>query len=276
MITFKIIQSPDNESHELIDTEGHAYSVEIGKHTYFFVAHKSKYDTLRLSHYNSGYLVVRALDGWTGTEAQKVGRALRRIVNRTGIKKFVEVISAAPVINAGEPETFMVATIAPEPKAEAPKEGEGGDAICGCVTCKGTGKSASEFGAEHDLPCRVCNGLGAYRHANKTELDRVLFLIISQQGKTKGRIKSNWSWAKEKTLTGHDRMTFNRAYYVWRWARFHGGEDVTLPFNANFIGGSDPCRATLDRWSEIVAKRAFGSDLAGAKRWHDAFYGATS
>jgi hypothetical protein len=270
MITFKIGVKSDNETPKVEETQGFAYRVEIGKNAFFFVAHKEE-RALKLSHYNSGRLVAHDLNDRTGTEAQKVGRHLRGIVNRVGVKKFIAAIQNAPVITEGEPETYMVTTIAPEPREAAPKAEEGGDVVCGCVACKGAGKVANFSGK-----CHVCDGIGSYRHTNKTELDRVLFLIISQQGKSKGRLKSSWSWAKQKELTGHERVTFNRAYYVWRWARFHGGEDVTLPFNANFIGGSDPCKEALDRWSETVAKRAFGSDKVGAQRWHDAFYGATS
>jgi len=277
-IAFNIpVKSKDSDEITYTTAEGTAYEVFIGKDKFYFVAHKSQYGALRLSEFNSGHIAVRDLSEWTGIEAQKVGRALRRIANRIGVKKLTDTLRSAPCINPGVPEEHFPASIAPEPKKAVVQEGEGDDAICTCIKCRGTGKVDSEFQniKEWDT-CGVCWGLGEFRHAGKTELDRILLLIVSQQGKSKGRLKSSWAWKGEPKGTTHDRVTFNRAYYVWRMARFHGGKDVTVPFTASYRCRRDPYNSTLERWSEIIARNAFGTDKAGSKRWHDAFYGATS
>jgi hypothetical protein len=276
-ISFNVpLKNEDSDALTINVATGNAYQVKIGKNEFYFVAHKSQYDTLRLSHFNSGWIAVRNLDEWTGTEAQKVGRALRRVVNRLGVKKFSDVLTEAPVLNWDAPAEFKTASIAPEPKKEAIDEGQGDDAICTCIACKGTGKAESSFqNIKEWTTCGVCWGLGEYRHAGFTELDRILLLIVSQQGKTKGLLKTSWSWKGEPKEDNHDRVTFNRAYYVWRWARFHGGEDVTLPFTAGYRCGSDPCKETIDRWANVVARNAFGTDKEGTGRWRDAFYGAS-
>jgi len=63
------------------------------------------------------------------------------------------------------------------------------------------------------------------------------------------------------------RPADSRAYYVWRMARFHGGADVTLPMTATFDVAGDPFRTELDIIADAVAKRVFGTDLAGVHRW---------
>jgi hypothetical protein len=194
-----------------------------------------------------------------------------------GVKRFIEAMRSVPCINPGAPAEFTDASIAPESKKEPVQEGTGDDAICTCVTCKGTGKVESTFqNIKEWNTCHACWGLGEFRHAGETELDRILLLIVSQQGKTKGLLKTSWAWKGEPKETTHDRVTFNRAYYVWRWARFHGGVDVTMPFTAGWRCGSDPYKETIDRWSKTVARVALGTDKVGTKRWHDAFYGASS
>jgi hypothetical protein len=58
-----------------------------------------------------------------------------------------------------------------------------------------------------------------------------------------------------------------RSYYVWRMARFHGGEDVTMPITATTIVNGDPWIPELDKLADLVAKRVFGSNRAAAYRW---------
>jgi hypothetical protein len=65
-----------------------------------------------------------------------------------------------------------------------------------------------------------------------------------------------------------------RAYYVWRLARFHGGVDVTLPVMAEMDSSSDPYKELLDIWSRAIAQRVYGSGTAGTERWHQAIYGS--
>lgn len=58
-----------------------------------------------------------------------------------------------------------------------------------------------------------------------------------------------------------------REYYVWRLARFYGGQDVTMPVLAFVRILGDPYQADLDALARSVAKRVFGTDLAAAARW---------
>lgn len=279
MITFKVPYRSDTDQPIIMEVGGTAYSIEIGKEPFYFVTHSTGENGFtRVTHFNSGRILIRDLSEWSGKdETQQVERAVRSRVKKVGVKKFKEFVSSVEVINPGVPLNWIVASIADEPKAKAAAPDPVEDVLLHCVACKGTGKGGkSAFGGERERDCDCCSGLGVYRHAGKAELDRILALIVSQQGKTKGRLKSSWQWSKEPKEHGFDRVTFNRAYYVWRWARFHGGEDVTMPWTAGWRAGGDPNQKTLDRWSEIVAKRAFGSDMVGARRWHDAFYGASS
>ena len=58
------------------------------------------------------------------------------------------------------------------------------------------------------------------------------------------------------------------AYYVWPWARFHGGADVPLPWSASCgVARDNPWRAELDVLAEQLAQEVYGTDLAGAHRW---------
>jgi hypothetical protein len=64
-----------------------------------------------------------------------------------------------------------------------------------------------------------------------------------------------------------------RAAYVWRWARFHGGADVTMPCTVDNAG--DPWGKDLDVIADRVARHVFGTDMAAAHRWGTAL-GLTS
>lgn len=59
----------------------------------------------------------------------------------------------------------------------------------------------------------------------------------------------------------------DRAYYVWRMARFHGGADVTMPIVAGMRIHNDPFYKDLDLIADEVAKVVYGTDLAAAARW---------
>ena len=63
------------------------------------------------------------------------------------------------------------------------------------------------------------------------------------------------------------RPADDRAYYVWRMARFHGGADVTLPMSAQLGVRNDPFALVLDTYADALAQRVYGTCLAGAHRW---------
>ena len=127
-----------------------------------------------------------------------------------------------------------------------------------CLRCKGT-KTVSY--ANRTDPCSSCNGTGSFYAPN---LDAIKAAIYATQGKNKGKLRASMV----STFNDHDKA---RAYYVWRLARFHGGKDVTMPGMADFAIRGDSFKSELDKYSEIVAKESFGTDLAGAARWARAF-----
>lgn len=118
-----------------------------------------------------------------------------------------------------------------------------------CTRCEGTGiKAAYTVGAYHSpaQPCNWCKGTGTFSEPN---LDAILDAIRGRKGlRTK-------------------RPDEDRAYYVWRMARFHGGADVTMPMTASLSVIGDPFQPELDAISEAVARRVYGTDLAAAHRW---------
>jgi hypothetical protein len=73
-----------------------------------------------------------------------------------------------------------------------------------------------------------------------------------------------------------DTALDNRAYYVWRMARFSGGADVTMPVLASIRVGGDPERDNLDVMADRAAERYFGTCLAGAHRWSSALRGTAA
>jgi hypothetical protein len=59
----------------------------------------------------------------------------------------------------------------------------------------------------------------------------------------------------------------DRAYYVWRMARFHGGADVTMPMTASLAVAGDPYVPYLDVVADKVAEAVYGTARAGSIRW---------
>jgi hypothetical protein len=122
-----------------------------------------------------------------------------------------------------------------------------------CPNCKGTGK----YRLLEDFPeraCPYCDGRGFFE---KPDTIQILKDIVCSRGKNKGRLR--------KSRPPYEKG--ERAYYVWRWARFHGGADVCIPMTTIRV---DPYMEVLDVMADLVAKKAFGTDLAGATRWGQA------
>ena len=63
-----------------------------------------------------------------------------------------------------------------------------------------------------------------------------------------------------------------RAYYVWRYARFHGGKDTRWPVLAEMgvRHESEEMRNFLHALAETAAKRYFGTDMGAAAAWSGA------
>ena len=110
-----------------------------------------------------------------------------------------------------------------------------------CTKCKGTGKGSSMY-----PKCVFCKGIGTFEEPN---IEEILKAIKGRKGLRSARPKDN------------------RAYYVWRLARFHGGADVTMPITAMFDNEGDPYLKKLDELADAIAKRVFGTDMAAAHRW---------
>jgi hypothetical protein len=112
-----------------------------------------------------------------------------------------------------------------------------------CTRCKGSGASEHYRGG-----CPFCRGAGYFLKPSVTE---IVNEIVNK---------------KTKKLYSK-RPQSDRAYYVWRLARFHGGKDVTMPIMAGLVVAGDPYVDVLDKIADAVAKIAFGTDMAAASRW---------
>jgi hypothetical protein len=116
-----------------------------------------------------------------------------------------------------------------------------------CTKCQG-----SKYSRFSSNPCSFCYGQGSFDAVNEAD---ILSAIVTVRKGLRGLRSS-------KPIKGGDR-----AYYVWRLARFHGGKDVTMPWQAGLLIDGDPYRDILDKMSDAVAKEFFGTDLAAAMAW---------
>ena len=114
-----------------------------------------------------------------------------------------------------------------------------------CGKCDGTGRSRST-----SRLCPFCDGRGFF---HTPDVPFLLQLIKGRKG------------LRSKRPEGSDR-----AYYVWRMARFHGGADVTMPMTASLAVAGDPYVPLLDVVADKVAERVYGTSRAGATRWANA------
>lgn len=145
-----------------------------------------------------------------------------------------------------------------------------------CGRCKGTGITVSpalpdqsgtdSFGKPYHYParpekrerCYCCKGTGTFPAVN---VDMILAAIKGRKGLRSAAPKPR------DGSRGYGDLHDKRAYYVWRLARFHGGEDVTMPVTATMLIHNDPFLPELDALADAIAKRVFGTDLAAAHRW---------
>lgn len=104
---------------------------------------------------------------------------------------------------------------------------------------------------ERRRPCLTCKGALEIEAPNEAEI----------RAAVAGRPKNGRPTLRSK------RPDDERAYYVWRIARFHGGADVTLPMMATLSLGRDPWKPELDALADRIASEVFGTRLAGASRW---------
>ena len=140
-----------------------------------------------------------------------------------------------------------------------------------CSVCKGakvlvsggfTGVDGKEWPTT-TRPCYCCQGRGDFP---EVDIEAIVKAIVATKGKNKGTLR-----ASMVSPLRSEGVPEARAYFVWRLARFHGGKDCTMPVTAEMVVRGDPYLKELDRIAEEVAKRAFGTDMAGAARWAKAF-----
>jgi hypothetical protein len=122
-----------------------------------------------------------------------------------------------------------------------------------CTRCEGTGIRKPIVDTKGDVytptrPCVACDGLQTF---NAPDITALVNLI---KGRKPGKLRSK-------------RPENPRAYFIWRYARFHGGQDVTLPMQANFEVMGDPFIPLLEAVAEKVAQCVYGTDMAGSLRW---------
>jgi hypothetical protein len=126
-----------------------------------------------------------------------------------------------------------------------------------CKCCKGTGIRPALISDGKVLikekECFDCKGTGTF---SAPDFEQIITLIKGRKG-----LRSN-------------RPNERRAYYVWRLARFHGGQDVTLPMMAELDNAADPYKDILNLLAQSVAKHVYGSGSAGTERWQRALYGS--
>lgn len=139
-----------------------------------------------------------------------------------------------------------------------------------CGRCKGEGTIPDWKDETKQVTCYRCKGNGAFPPLNTDTVNDILDLLISKRGKTKGQMRKSRPAYPEKGDSFLVYTAKTRAYYIWRLARFHGGADVCLPICAEMDIKGDPARDALDTMAEIVARKTFGTDLAGAYRWGNA------
>ena len=128
-----------------------------------------------------------------------------------------------------------------------------------CTRCKGTGKLTYDTSRD----CFSCNGTGTFEGI---DLKVITDPILTGKSGSKGR-KFRASWPSKLNPWRNKERANIRAYYIWRHARFYGGADVTLPMTAIDTSMGDPFVKELDYIARTVAKKFFGTAIAGTSRW---------
>lgn len=149
-----------------------------------------------------------------------------------------------------------------------------------CLHCKGKGTTfhagfqalANDDGSpgtiypDRTQKCYKCNGDKEYP---APDFQTLLEMITTARGMKNGERKILSSFPSK--LKRYEDRKANRAYFIWRMARFHGGKDMTQPFTASLLIGGDPFYEELEVMADNVAKAYFGSDMEAAKQWARAF-----
>lgn len=132
-----------------------------------------------------------------------------------------------------------------------------------CTRCKGSGVVDDIL---HPGTNRVCSSCGGNKMFAKPDGSKILQAITTDRGAAPGKRKLLKSFPSKKLDHYRDRFAAE-CYYVWRLARFHGGEDMTMPVTADMVLRSHPWKPELDKMADDVAAVAFGTNMAAARRW---------
>lgn len=131
-----------------------------------------------------------------------------------------------------------------------------------CQRCNGTGETRDILNKDAMRQCRRCAGGKLFPAIN---LRDVMDRILAKQGKNKGKLRASMVSPFPGTLEEQ------RAYFVWRLARFHGGRDMTMPIMAETSVDGDPFHKELDQIASVVARIFFRTDRAALMMWGKAF-----
>ena len=140
-----------------------------------------------------------------------------------------------------------------------------------CRDCKGQGEHVSPSftsaeGREYPESRRKCHTCDGARAVPKPNFVAIFDAVTTKRGAAKGKRVFRKS-PPELWRQSTQGIANRRAYYVWRWTRFHGGADVTMPMTAELFAGRDAWQPELDAFARYVASKAFGTDRAGSHRW---------
>jgi hypothetical protein len=97
------------------------------------------------------------------------------------------------------------------------------------------------------------------------DADSIRSMVFTPRGLRK-------AWPRKWSPPSRD-STLRRAYYVWRWARFHGGDDTRLPMLASTLCAEDSDLNSLDTLANRIALEVFGKDMIGSDRWREVLIG---
>lgn len=120
-----------------------------------------------------------------------------------------------------------------------------------CTGCKGTGRYVRLDGKQ--VSCIYCDGVGTFPEPDLSSISAEIF--------AGGKIRVSPPKTPRNTVFGR------RVYFVWRIARFYGGQDVHMPFVAETLIWRDPYEKVLDELAANLARVFFGTDLAGPLAW---------
>jgi len=140
-----------------------------------------------------------------------------------------------------------------------------------CTVCSGKGSIllkgfTTQDGTVYPAAEHVCHACRGSKVFPPLDIKEILSRVIAKQGKNKNKIR-----AAMVSPRRDEGVYQTRAYFVWRIARFHGGEDRTMPVVADMIICGDPCKKELEDIASQLAKIFFGTDMAAVLTWGKAF-----